>query len=48
MSAYVSPEYGKQLFALKTQKKNDSLREDSVVASNARLNFSNVWIIRIM
>ena len=32
VSAYVSPEYGKQLFALKTQKKNDSLRGDSVAA----------------
>lgn len=32
VSAFVSPEYGKQLFALKTQKKNDSVRGDSVAA----------------
>jgi len=30
VSAYISPEYGKQLFALKTQKKKDSLRGDSL------------------
>jgi len=32
VSAFVSPEYGKQLFALKTQMKNDSVRGDSVAA----------------
>lgn len=32
VSAFVSLEYGKQLFALKTQKKNDSVRGDSVAA----------------
>ena len=32
VSAYVSPQYGKQLFALKTQKKEDPLRGNSVAA----------------
>jgi len=32
VSAYVSPECGNQLFALKTQKKNDSRRGDTVAA----------------
>mmetsp|Transcript_18535 Transcript_18535/g.45924 ORF Transcript_18535/g.45924 Transcript_18535/m.45924 type:complete len:938 (+) Transcript_18535:155-2968(+) len=32
VSAFVSLEYGKQLFALKTQQKNDTVRGDSVAA----------------
>lgn len=32
VSAYISPEYGKQLFALKRQKRIDALRGDSVEA----------------
>lgn len=32
VSAYISPEYGKQLFALKRQKRMDALRGDSVEA----------------